>query len=103
MKRFAVASLIVLSVTASSSIFAAQDQLVIEQARKNQLAHDVHEQEVQRKPAPSTATKLVLPLDHGPHAQVTPWFNEQRRLRAEAEAKKILPEPDKSNQNASGK
>jgi hypothetical protein len=28
------------------------------------------------------AQRLVLPLDHGPRAQSTPWFNEQLRQRA---------------------
>ncbi|ELX08342.1 MULTISPECIES: hypothetical protein [Oxalobacteraceae] len=31
--------------------------------------------------------RLVLPLDHGPRAQTTPWENKQRILRAEQEAK----------------
>lgn len=30
--------------------------------------------------------KVVLPLDHGPRAQTTPWSNHQRLLRAELEA-----------------
>lgn len=29
----------------------------------------------------------VLPLDHGPRAQATPWQNQQRLLRAEQQAK----------------
>lgn len=28
------------------------------------------------------AQRLVLPLDHGPRAQRTPWLNEQLRVRA---------------------
>jgi hypothetical protein len=31
---------------------------------------------------------LILPLDHGPHAVVTPWVNQQRRKRAEEEEMK---------------
>jgi hypothetical protein len=29
-----------------------------------------------------TAQRLVLPLDHGPRAQSTPWLNQQLRQRA---------------------
>lgn len=32
--------------------------------------------------------RVVLPLDHGPRAQTTPWENQQRRLRAAQEAVK---------------
>ncbi|MFZ4874228.1 hypothetical protein ACL9RI_04015 [Janthinobacterium sp. Mn2066] len=28
------------------------------------------------------AKQQVLPLDHGPHAQVTPWVNQQKRQQA---------------------
>jgi uncharacterized lipoprotein YmbA len=31
--------------------------------------------------------RIVLPLDHGPRAQATPWENQQRSLRAEQQAK----------------
>jgi uncharacterized lipoprotein YmbA len=30
--------------------------------------------------------RTVLPLDHGPRAQTTPWENQQRIQRAEQEA-----------------
>ena len=30
---------------------------------------------------------VVLPLDHGPRAQATPWENQQRMLHAEQKAK----------------
>lgn len=36
---------------------------------------------------PEAANKVVLPLDHGPLAQTTPWANQQRLLRAEQEAR----------------
>ena len=38
------------------------------------------------KPA-SEQTRLVLPLDHGPHATTTPWANERRRLQAQQKNK----------------
>jgi hypothetical protein len=47
------------------------------QAAQDQTSNDT--QSVQA-PAPK---KLHLPLDHGPRAEVTPWVNEQRRLRAQ--------------------
>lgn len=31
--------------------------------------------------------KLVLPLDHGPRAQTTPYLNQVRKARYEAEVK----------------
>ena len=40
--------------------------------------------------------RVVLPLDHGPHAQTTPWENKQRLLRAEQQAKAG---PEKSTQD----
>lgn len=32
--------------------------------------------------------RVVLPLDHGPRAQVTPWQNQQRLRQIEAERAK---------------
>lgn len=31
--------------------------------------------------------RLVLPLDHGPRAQTTPYLNQSRKARHEAEVK----------------
>jgi hypothetical protein len=44
--------------------------------------------------------KSVLPLDHGPHAETTPWANEQRRLRAESEVKTASVDSDRSSLHA---
>jgi hypothetical protein len=51
-------------------------------ANSVQAAQDPSSNDTQsvQTPAPK---KLHLPLDHGPRAEVTPWVNEQRRLRAE--------------------
>jgi len=51
----------------------------------------------QQQDAPSKPAKQqALPLDHGPHAQVTPWVNQQKRQHAAA-AEKAKPAPqDKS-------
>ncbi len=48
---------------------------------------------------PETGNRVVLPLDHGPRAQTTPWSNQQRLLRAEQEARakaeaQSAPKPD---------
>jgi len=43
-------------------------------------------------PAAKEAPRRVLPLDHGPRAQSTPWLNEQTRQReakAAAEAARM--------------
>ncbi len=37
--------------------------------------------------SPNGTNRVVLPLDHGPRAQTTPWENKQRLLRAEIKAK----------------
>jgi len=42
------------------------------------------------------AVKLKLPLDHGPRAEVTPWVNQQRRLRAEQAARAELAKSESS-------
>lgn len=41
--------------------------------------------------------RTVLPLDHGPRAQTTPWQNQQRVLNAEQHAKG---DAEKSSQDA---
>ena len=33
-----------------------------------------------------TSKKFVLPLDHGPRAETTPWLNQQRMQRLAAKA-----------------
>ncbi len=33
--------------------------------------------------SPGTSNRVVLPLDHGPRAQTTPWNNQQRLLNRE--------------------
>lgn len=46
---------------------------------------------------PSTeARQQALPLDHGPHAQVTPWLNQQKRQHAAAAEKAKASAQDKS-------
>jgi hypothetical protein len=66
--------------------FAGPDWQAIEQARKNKRAQVMQ----MEKPTPEercAAKRLVLPLDHGPRAQSTPYLNEKRKQRFEAEVK----------------
>jgi hypothetical protein len=94
-----------LNVSLASSAIAGRDEALIQATRKNQLAHDA--QAVPQKSPPQQpadgAAPAKLALDHGPHAVVTPWFNSQRRLRAEEERKTKLAERSTLNQSASSK
>lgn len=88
MKTISVFSLLILNAALMTASHAAQDQSLIQTTRKNQLANDAKtEQAAASKPAQQSAQKRVLPLDHGPHAVVTPWVNEQRRLHAAEQEK----------------
>ena len=80
MKKLTIASLIIFNIAACSAAFAQESAQVA--------------------PASATTKKLVLPLDHGPHAQVTPWTNEQTRQRAAAADAKLAAQ-DKATQSAS--
>ena len=65
---------------------AAPDWQPMEQGRKNTLAQAVPTE----KPTAAEkclAKRLVLPLDHGPRAQSTPYLNRKRSEAFEAEMK----------------
>lgn len=65
---------------------AAPDWQPIEQGRKNMLAQAIPTE----KPTAAekcAAKRLVLPLDHGPRAQSTPYLNRKRTEAFEAEIK----------------
>lgn len=70
--------------------FAGPDWQAIEQARKAKQATQ-KERHGDAMPAKGTEgmtcppNALVLPLDHGPRAQSTPYLNEKRKARFEAE------------------
>jgi uncharacterized membrane protein YdfJ with MMPL/SSD domain len=67
----------------SLSAYAGRDGGQIgEQEKANQTAASQHAKDAAK--AGKTGVRIVLPLDHGPHAQATPWLNKQRLLRAEA-------------------
>lgn len=73
-------------------VFAGPDWQAIEQARKAKQATQMARQG-DATPAKGTQAMrcppdaLVLPLDHGPRAQSTPYLNEKRKARFEAEQK----------------
>lgn len=72
--------------------FAGPDWQAIEQARKAKQATQAarHGDAMPAKAADSMRCPpdaLVLPLDHGPRAQSTPYLNEKRKARFEAEQK----------------
>ncbi len=64
--------------------FAGPDWQAIEQARKHK---HVQVAQADSPEAKCAAKRLVLPLDHGPRAQTTPYLNERRKARFEAEQK----------------
>lgn len=52
-------------------------------AEQASVTNDTQSAGTTAQAASTTQKKLHLPLDHGPRAEVTPWVNEQRRLRAQ--------------------
>jgi len=76
---FAMTAIAVVSVPAYAGRDAGQ---IMEQNKANTAVAEQSAQEKAR--TGKAATRIVLPLDHGPHAQTTPWANKQRLLRAEA-------------------
>lgn len=84
---YSLAGALMLSITLP--VLAGPDFQVIEQARKAR-------QEAEARRTEDTAAKaglrcppqpLILPLDHGPRAQTTPYLNRLRKQRFEAETK----------------
>ena len=65
---------------------AGPDWQVVEQARKNKPA-ELAQAEKASPEAKCAAKRLVLPLDHGPRAQTTPYLNDRRKASFEAEQK----------------
>lgn len=73
-----------LALSAMLPAIAGPDWQAIEQSRKNKRAQVARLEKL--TPAEQCAARrLVLPLDHGPRAQSTPYLNQQRRLGFEAE------------------
>lgn len=75
MKKRLIAVLGAVTLGATLPAIAGPDFQLVERGRKAKL--EAHERLPQR---------MALPLDHGPRPQTTPWLNQQRALRAEAQA-----------------
>ena len=83
MYKLAMLALTSLAAAVASTAYAGRDVGQIDQQEKaNRAAAEQRSQGDAR--ARNTARRVVLPLDHGPHAQTTPWLNKQRLLRAKA-------------------
>lgn len=87
MKKLFACMLALLNTAFAGIAVAAQDQALVQQTRKNQVAQDAQQMHAAPQQLASAAANLKLPLDHGPRAEVTPWVNRQRRIRAEEEIK----------------
>jgi hypothetical protein len=83
----AIASLTLLG--AASSAFAGPDFIAIGQARKaQQMARAANADARTTEPGKAQCQqRLILPLDHGPRAVTTPYLNELRKARFEAQQK----------------
>lgn len=87
MKKLLTTLIGAFAVSATHPVFAGPNWQLIEQARKAKAAR-MQQQAVQQPTTQAQACKeaskrIVLPLDHGPRAQTTPWLNQQRLRRAE--------------------
>ena len=82
MKKMCIALFGALGIAASLPAAAGPDWQAIEQARKAKQSEDV----TQVAQAAETTKKFVLPLDHGPRSETTPWLNQQRMQRFAAKA-----------------
>lgn len=68
-----------LATAAASSAFAGPDFFALQKAREARQAQS------STQPKDCAAARLVLPLDHGPRAQTTPYLNEKRKERFAAQ------------------
>ena len=91
MKKLFITLISGLSLGVALPARAGPDWQIIEQARKHKRAQWAA---LARDAAPATAETigcppppLVLPLDHGPRAQSTPYLNQRRKERHIAEVR----------------
>ena len=95
MKKLLITLACALAIGAVLPAHAGPDWHLIEQARKAksaklQLEATQQEQKSDRpqaSPDNDAPRRTVLPLDHGPRAQTTPWVNQRRLRHAEQEAR----------------
>lgn len=78
----------------ASPTWAGPDWQIIEKARKDKQAMQIERHgDPYETQGPTAAVKkgcpgpLVLPLDHGPRAQTTPWQNQRLKERHDAQLK----------------
>ena len=95
MKNLLISLVGAVTIGAALPAFAGPDFQAIEQARKAHRATQIARHGDTQAPASADqgdrlSHALVLPLDHGPRAQTTPWLNKQRLLRAEAQARSAM-------------
>lgn len=86
MKRIVTILIVAISLGAALPALAGRDGQAIERMRQNHRAH-VGQMEKLTPDEKCAAKRLVLPLDHGPRAQSTPYLNEKRKASFEAELK----------------
>lgn len=101
MKKLIITLIGTIALGATLSAFAGPDWQAIEQGRKNAHAQSVKT----KKAAPDdkcAGRRLVLPLDHGPRAQTTPYLNRQRKEAFEAEMKACKEAAAKKGMTQSG-
>ncbi len=74
---------------------AGPDFAAIEQARKARHAAQLvaAADPAAMRVARDCAARLVLPLDHGPRAVTTPYLNEKRKVRVEAQQRECEQAP----------
>lgn len=86
MKKLVITVAGMIALGAMPGAFAGPDWQAIEQARKNHRTQ-VAQMEKLTPDEKCAARRLVLPLDHGPRTQSTPYLNEQRKASFAAELK----------------
>jgi hypothetical protein len=89
MKTLSIAIAALTLLGAGSSALAGPDFNAIDQARKaKQMARAANTDARTTEPGKAQCRqRLILPLDHGPRAVTTPYLNELRKARFEAQQK----------------
>jgi hypothetical protein len=81
MNKLLISLLVAASAAVAIPVHAGRDgDQIYLQEKANQAAATQRAQEAAQ---PRSARKIILPLDHGPRADTTPWLNKQRLLRVE--------------------